>query len=201
MFHTPPSSETAIGLFPDVGGSYFLPRLPHNVGMYLALTGARLKGKDTVVAGVATHYVPRAKLDALKTALTNVTSGSKAEVGDIVNSFAEDVDVSASELRDKFPVIDRCAILPHYPSPAGQLRACVCCCCSCFSKGSVEAIVAALREEGTPWADGLVSTLAKMSPTSMKITFEQIRRSARLGLDLRACLDMELHMALRCMEV
>ncbi len=49
--------ETGIGFFCDVGGSYFLPRLPKHLGYYLALTGARLKGVDVLHAGVATHYV------------------------------------------------------------------------------------------------------------------------------------------------
>lgn len=57
--------ETGIGLFPDVGGTFFLPRLPHNFGMWLGLTGDRLKAADAVYAGVATHYVPSDKHDAL----------------------------------------------------------------------------------------------------------------------------------------
>jgi enoyl-CoA hydratase len=62
MFAMP---ETGIGLFPDVGGSFFLPRCPGQVGMYLALTGARLKTADCLYAGIATHFVPRAKRDEL----------------------------------------------------------------------------------------------------------------------------------------
>jgi enoyl-CoA hydratase len=61
--------ETGIGLFPDVGGSYFLPRLPGRIGLYLGLTGARLKAADCVHAGLATSFVPRAALPALLTAL------------------------------------------------------------------------------------------------------------------------------------
>ena len=62
--------ETGIGLFPDVGGGWFLPRLPEpELGTWLALTGARLKGIDTVSAGVATHFVDSAGVEALKAAL------------------------------------------------------------------------------------------------------------------------------------
>lgn len=57
--------ETGIGLFPDVGGSFFLPRCPGELGMYLALTGARLKTADCLYAGVATHFVPAAQWEAL----------------------------------------------------------------------------------------------------------------------------------------
>jgi enoyl-CoA hydratase len=57
--------ETGIGLFPDVGGSYFLPRSPGQIGMYIALTGARLKTADMLYAGVATKYVPAAKTEEL----------------------------------------------------------------------------------------------------------------------------------------
>ena len=62
MFAMP---ETGIGLFPDVGGTYFLPRCPGEIGMYLGLTGARLKGADVLAAGAATHFVPRAGMHAL----------------------------------------------------------------------------------------------------------------------------------------
>jgi enoyl-CoA hydratase/carnithine racemase len=66
MFAMP---ETGIALFPDVGASFFLPRLPGALGMYLALTGARLTGADAVHAGLATHFVPRARLGDLSAAL------------------------------------------------------------------------------------------------------------------------------------
>jgi enoyl-CoA hydratase len=57
--------ETGIGLFPDVGGSFFLPRLAGELGLYLGLTGARLKAADALHAGVATHFVPAAERQAL----------------------------------------------------------------------------------------------------------------------------------------
>jgi enoyl-CoA hydratase len=61
--------ETAIGMFPDIGASYFLPRLPGQLGMYLGLLGTRVHGADAVAAGLATHFVPRAKLADLTAAL------------------------------------------------------------------------------------------------------------------------------------
>jgi enoyl-CoA hydratase len=66
MFAMP---ETAIALFPDVGATYLLPRLPGALGMYLALTGARITGADAVHAGWATHHVTRANLPALRAAI------------------------------------------------------------------------------------------------------------------------------------
>ena len=61
--------ETGIGLFPDVGGGWFLPRLPGETGMWLALTGARLKAADCLLLGVATDYVPQAGVGRLKAEL------------------------------------------------------------------------------------------------------------------------------------
>lgn len=71
--------ETGIGFFTDVGGSYFLPRIKNNVslGLYLGLTGHKLKAKDLVKWGVATHYVPNDKIDSLeKEIIKNVTNKS-----------------------------------------------------------------------------------------------------------------------------
>ena len=61
--------ETAIGFFPDIGATFFLPRLPGEIGTYLGLTGLRMQGADAVHAGLATHFTPRAELPALSHAL------------------------------------------------------------------------------------------------------------------------------------
>jgi enoyl-CoA hydratase len=61
--------ETAIGFFPDIGATFFLPRLPGQLGTYLGLTGARMQGGDAVHSGLATHFVPRDSLSALSHAL------------------------------------------------------------------------------------------------------------------------------------
>ncbi len=72
MFAMP---ETAIGLIPDVGGSYFLPRLrPSGLGAYLALTGERLRGEDCLHAGVATHMCKREQLQGLKQELAGAAN-------------------------------------------------------------------------------------------------------------------------------
>lgn len=60
------NSEARLGFFTDVAGGYFLSRLRNHIGMYLGLTGARLKGKELVATGVANYYVPREKLAALE---------------------------------------------------------------------------------------------------------------------------------------
>jgi enoyl-CoA hydratase/carnithine racemase len=66
--------ETAIGLIPDVGGSHFLPRLPGGLGLYLALTGARLKGMEVFYSSIATHYVPSEKIPELEQKLSGIIS-------------------------------------------------------------------------------------------------------------------------------
>lgn len=97
--------ETLIGLFPDIGGSYFLPRLPGQLGMYLGLTGDKLKGKgitltfilflilsiafysgrDVLFAGVATHFCESARLSDLEAAL--VTCSSTFDIEATLNKF------------------------------------------------------------------------------------------------------------------
>nr|XP_054492202.1 3-hydroxyisobutyryl-CoA hydrolase, mitochondrial isoform X4 [Agelaius phoeniceus] len=79
--------ETAIGLFPDVGGGYFLPRLSGKIGYYLALTGCRLKGRDVLKAGIATHFVESEKLPALEKDLIALKSPSKEKIADLLNSY------------------------------------------------------------------------------------------------------------------
>ncbi|MBM7367302.1 enoyl-CoA hydratase/isomerase family protein [Gordonia hydrophobica] len=63
--------ETAIGFFPDVGATYFLPRLPQGVGMWLGLTGARIRGADALAVGLATHFVPSEQLGDVAEAIRN----------------------------------------------------------------------------------------------------------------------------------
>jgi enoyl-CoA hydratase len=155
--------ETAIALFPDVGTSFVLPRLPGSLGLWLALTGARLKGSEAVEAGLATHHVPRADLPALREALLE----GEAEA---VGRFARIVHPGAvAAVRD---AVDRCFSLP-----------------------TLEAIEDALDREGTEWAAAQSATLRRMSPTSMAVTIELLRRGA--SMSLADCLRMELALTRR----
>ena len=150
--------ETAIALFPDVGTSYVLPRLPGATGTWLALTGARLKGAEAVEAGLATHFVPRQNLPALRAALLDGDASA-------VDRFAHPVPSGA--VAAQRPAIDRC-----------------------FGFATLPEITAALEREGTDWAREQLATLRRMSPTSLAVTLELLRRGA--ALDLASCLAMEL---------
>src|SRR5271168_140255 len=96
MFAMP---ETAIGFFPDIGGTFFLPRLPGQLGVYLGLTGLRTTGADAVHAGFATHFVSRARLPALSAALAEIGVAALAR-------FAE--PLPPYSLEEHLAAIDHC---------------------------------------------------------------------------------------------
>jgi enoyl-CoA hydratase len=150
--------ETAIALFPDVGTSHVLPRLPGALGLWIALTGARLRGAEAVEAGLATHFVPQASLPALRAALLEGDAAA-------IDRFAQ----------------------PVAPGPVAALRPAI---DRCFGAGSIPAILAALEAEGTDWAAAQLKILRHVSPTSLFVAHELIRRGA--GLDLEGCLRTEL---------
>ncbi|MDE2582905.1 MAG: enoyl-CoA hydratase/isomerase family protein [Rhodospirillales bacterium] len=109
MFAMP---ETAIGFFPDIGASFFLPRLPGQVGVYLGLTGARVSGADAVHAGLATHFTPRAAMPALAAAL--------AEEG-IAALATHAAPLPAFGLAEARPAIDRCFSAATIPELLARL--------------------------------------------------------------------------------
>lgn len=170
--------ETAIGLFPDVGGGYLLPRMKGKLGLYLALTGQRLKGYDIKHAGVATHFVTSEKLTDLESALLNLTDPKMNTVQNVLDSY----DEMCSDEREKEFVLEK---YRH------QIN-------SCFDKPTVEEILQALRDDGSDWAVKQVETLSKMSPTSLKITLRQLQEGERFNLS--DCLKMEYRLTQRCME-
>jgi len=106
--------ETAIGFFPDIGGTFFLPRLPGELGAYLGLTGARVRGGDSVRAGFATHYTPRAKLADLSAALAADGYGA-------LGAFNE--TLPPGTLAAEREAIDRCFAGDSVPDILARLQA------------------------------------------------------------------------------
>lgn len=170
--------ETAIGLFPDVGGGYMLPRMKGKLGLYLALTGHRLKGYDIKHAGVATHFVTSEKLTDLESALLNLPDPQMNTVQNVLDNYDE--MCSDEELKE--------FVLEKH---IHQIN-------SCFDKPTIEEILQALRDDGSDWAMKQVETLHKMSPTSLKITLRQLQEGQHLSLS--DCLKMEYRLTQRCME-
>ncbi len=161
--------ETGIGLFPDVGGSYFLPRCPGRIGFYLGLTGARIKAADCLSAGIATHYVSFAELDSLIDALRKNAGNA---VTDIVARFA--VPPGAASLEQNRDGIGRC-----------------------FAEVSIEAIQAALEADGSEWAKGARSAMGEKSPTCEKVALRQLERGCTMSFE--DCMVMEFRLSQRAM--
>ena len=156
--------ETGIGLFPDVGGSYFMPRCPGETGMYSALTGDRLKSADAVHLGIATHYTPSEKLDDLLATLAGANLSESGKIESILADFNEDAGTSDVKLLQ------------------GQIDV-------AFREDSVEAILEMLRLNGSNWATKSLNTLMTKSPSSVKVTYRQMREGAKLDFD--DCMRME----------
>src|ERR1700730_1772550 len=168
--------ETTIGLFPDVGGGYFLTRLPGALGTFLALTSHRLKAADALWAGIVDAYVPTASMNDLQAALGAADlSGPDAnrKVDKVIARFAE--DAGAPTLPTMMQDIDRC-----------------------FSAESLPEIVAKLKKKGGEWADKQLAALMKLSPISMAITLEQLRRCANRSFE--DSMTIEYRMSQRCMQ-
>jgi enoyl-CoA hydratase len=159
--------ETGIGLFPDVGGSWFLPRLPGEIGMYLALTGSRLKTPDMLYSGIATHSVPAPHWEMLIDRLAEGDAPEAALAG-LTN------EAGPPGLAEFLEAIDRC-----------------------FAHGSVEAVLAALDEDDSAWGPLAATTIRMRSPTSLRITFRELREGRSLSFD--DCLRMEFRMVARVM--
>ncbi|XP_055996782.1 3-hydroxyisobutyryl-CoA hydrolase, mitochondrial-like isoform X2 [Ostrea edulis] len=170
--------ETAIGLFPDVGGGYFLPRLGGKLGVYLALTGFRLKGRDVLKAGVATHFVQSNKLPELESTLLGLENARAHDVGEVLDNFQQ----MSTDIPDTDFVLE-----PHMEE-INRL----------FDGNTVEEIVENLKKEGSEWAEKQLNTLNKMSPTSMKITLRQILEAE--SMTLQDVLVMEYRLSQRCVE-
>lgn len=160
--------EVGIGFFPDVGATYALPRLPGSLGVYLALTGDRIGAADAVDAGLATHFVPSARMAELAQALTG-----EGDVDDILAAFA--TEPGPGRLRDERETIRHC-----------------------FGAASLSQILDRLAETaaaGNAFAGKALATIRTKSPTSVAIAFEQMRRGA--GFDFPEAMRTEFRIVSR----
>eukprot|EP00056_Hartaetosiga_gracilis_P011894 m.184463 g.184463 ORF g.184463 m.184463 type:complete len:396 (+) comp13597_c2_seq2:2986-4173(+) len=172
MFAMP---ETAIGFFPDVGGSYFLPRLQRGLGWYLGLTGARLKGMDVVAAGIATHFISTDQIEEFESALAGSDLSDASTVENVLANFN---------------TYDASTFTPSFSQDLDRIE-------NCFSPSNVSSvsdIQAKLSEDGSEWAQKTLSMLNAMCPGAVSITFEQLRRGSTQTL--AECLNMEYTIAL-----
>ncbi|HZL61851.1 MAG TPA: enoyl-CoA hydratase/isomerase family protein [Pseudolabrys sp.] len=160
--------EVGIGFFPDVGATWFLPRMPGELGTYCGLTGERFGGADAIAAGLATHRIPSARFGALLDGLTG-----KLSVDALLAAFAEPAGEGAILARRG--AIDRL-----------------------FAGGRIEDILAALdRETGdeAEWARKTAATIRTKSPLSLKLALAQVRRGK--GWDFETCMRAEFRIVSR----
>ncbi len=168
--------ETAIGLFPDIGATTFLNRCPGRIGRYLGLTGARITAADALYCGLGTHYVPHERLAALTDALAGLAWRAREERSQVDRVLA---DFSAAA----------------GPAPLAELRPAI---DRCFTPDTVEGIIAALEREPADWARAALASIAKASPTSLKITLQQLQLGARF--DVEEALQLEYRMTQHVMQ-
>lgn len=163
--------ETGIGYFPDVGGTYFLPRLGMDIGQWLGLTGARLDAGQSCHLGVANAYVPSDQHGAFIEALGGAKlDGSDAAVANIMVDFV------------KAPPV--CELIP------GAVKA--------FGEKTVPAILRALDDDGSEWAAKQATNIRRKSPLAMSVTFEALRRGAKMSF--REVMTQELDISLNFLK-
>ncbi|KAJ4894464.1 3-hydroxyisobutyryl-CoA hydrolase 1 [Raphanus sativus] len=172
--------ETALGLFPDVGASYFLSRLPGFFGEYLGLTGARLDGTEMLSCGLATHFVPSTMLSALEADLCRIGSSDPVTYAStILDAYTQHPHPKHRSACHRLDVIDKC-----------------------FSRRTVEEIISALEREAThkqdDWISATIGALKKASPAGLKISLRSIREGRLQGVG--QCLIRENRMVSHVMK-
>ena len=162
--------ETKIGFFPDVGASFFLPRLEGKIGTYLGLTSETLDGVNAFYAGVATHYLDSSVLSSLTARLAEIEFKDYEDM----HSRLDTIAATLAEFDTGIPH-DKPMLL------AGELRKAI---DRCFGYTEVESIIRALEDEEQNtrlpqhvrvWATKTLETLSDRSPTSLKVTLKQMQ--------------------------
>jgi enoyl-CoA hydratase len=166
--------EVGIGFFPDVGATWFLPRMPGEIGTYCALTGERFNAADGFAAGIATHRVPSARFPALLEGLSG-----PVPIDAVLAAF--------SEPAGEGPIIARKAAIDRL-----------------FAGSSVEAILAALDGEAgsddadADWAAKTAASIRAKSPLSLKLALAQVRRGRTF--DFATCMRAEFRIVSRIIQ-
>jgi 3-hydroxyisobutyryl-CoA hydrolase len=163
--------ETTIGFFPDVGASFFLPRMPGSVGTYLALTSERLTGANVLYSGIATHYLHSTSLPRLESRLAEL----RFQDYDAMETRLEAINATIEEFVTGLPHNEPILL-------GGELRKAI---DRCFCHDSVDAIMSALLAEKGPtreWAKETLRTLRKRSPTAVHVALRQMRIGAKWNI-------------------
>eukprot|EP01035_Chromulina_nebulosa_P018074 gene18074-23722_t len=178
--------ETAIGLFPDVGSSGWLPHVKSGIGYYLGLTGSRLRAADLIYTGIATHFIPSERLEELEAELIASSTIDKSQTKKNILSILKKYNTNLDDSSISQSIIQSNEI---------ALK-------TCFTNvNKLEDIVTALEKEssnGNIWAKETLDTLFKLSPTSLKLTLAQF--NAAKNLDLKGCLEMEYRLMNACLK-
>lgn len=166
--------EVGIGYFPDVGGSYFLPRIPGELGIYLGVSGVQIRASDALYCGLADWYLDSRKLEQLDARLDRLAWGD-TPLKDLQSLLAKlgVQQLPAPPLADLRPAIDHFFGLPDVPSMVEQLR---------------QVTVANSHE----WAIKTADLLDSRSPLATAVTLEMLRRGRHLSLE--DCFALELHL-------
>lgn len=165
--------ETMIGLFPDVGGGYFLSRCAGRLGEYLALTGQALGGREAMAAGLADGHIDSGRLPGLWASLAQTPFENGASVERWCASH-----------------LSTAAAVPSWPVKEVD---------RVFGLDTMADIITALSETDSEWARSTLAALRKRSPLMLSVAFEQVRRARGMGLadDLR----MERGLVRRCFHL
>jgi enoyl-CoA hydratase/carnithine racemase len=166
--------EVAIGYFPDVGGSYFLPRIPGELGIYLGVTGVQIRAADALYCGLADWYLESDKLSLLDQRL-------------------DSLEWHETPLKDLQGLLAALAVQQLTDAPLHALRAAI---DHFFALPEVPSIVEQLREvtvaDSHEWARTTATLLESRSPLAMGVTLEMLRRGRQLSLE--ECFSLELHL-------
>ncbi len=161
--------ETIIGFYPDIGASYFFSRMPGYIGLYLALTGVTINAADAITLGLVKQVIGSAQIDTFIEVLANT-------------HLNEQVDTHIFQLLEEFSIDPGHAKLTMQSELINKH----------FGGKRLIAILESLANDNHEWSQHTLQELQKRSPTSLLVTFEQIKRAEHMSFD--ECMQMEYRM-------